>query len=690
MIADHFGYHADLTELRRKFSISLKGTTLGQLMRHANAMALSTRPLSLELAEITELRLPAILHWDMNHFVVLAKIKRNVLGALTLVILDPAIGERRIAVDDAASHFTGVALELAPNPDFFERKVSKRIALSQLTGKIIGLRRAIVQALLFALILQIFSIISPLFNQFVIDEVVVSGDRELLKILVVGFALLHTTQTAIGLARSWFLMRWSVDIGFQWAYRVFSHLIRLPVAYFEKRHVGDVVSRFGSLTAIQETLTGLFVESALDGLMALVAAFMMFMYSVRLSVVVMLSLLLYALVRWVFYQPLRDAAQERLMLAAKESSNFLETIRAMTPLKLFSRETERSVRWQNLQLDVINRDVKTQKLGILFKISIATISAVQNLLIFYLGAELVMGAAMTVGMLFAFTSYVSTFSGRVFNLIDLFVKLRMLGLQAERLADIVLEPIEDERGTEIDLSYLQPSITLSKVSFRYADGEPWVLKDVDLHIEAGQNVALVGPSGCGKTTLCKIILGLLSPSEGEVLIGGIPIKQLGLRNYRELTGTVMQDDMLLTGSLLENISFFDTHIDIKHVEQCAMEAAIHDEILDMPMGYQSLVGDMGSSLSGGQKQRILLARALYKRPRILALDEATSHLDVDNERRVNTALSTLRLTRIMVAHRSETIDSAERVVAIEQGQIIEKRASSVSSAAPVQMRTSLE
>lgn len=674
MLASHYGHHADLADLRRQFSISLKGATLAQLMRHAAALHLSSRPLRLELEELPELALPCILHWNLNHFVVLKKIHKSWQGKITLILLDPAVGERRVSIKEASQHFTGVALEVVPSAAFKPKDERKQIAIRDLTGHIVGLRRALVQVMLLALALEIFAIASPLFNQFVIDEVIVSGDRELLTVLVFGFGLLMVTQTAISLARSWFLMRWSMDIGYQWSGRVFAHLIRLPVSFFEKRHLGDVVSRFASIGAIQGTLTSLFVESALDGLMALLALGMMLMYSPKLSALVMLGVILYSLLRWLSYQPFREASQERLVLSAKESSHFLETLRAITPLKLYGREEERRARWQNLKMDVQNRDIKTQKMAIIFKVSNTAIFGVQGLALFYIGAGLVMQNALSVGMLMAFSSYAGTFSGRIFSLIDLFVNLKMLSLHSERLADIVLEPAEIDTVQETDLSRLQTTITLKNLKFRYAEGEPWVLNGINLTIPAGQSIALVGPSGCGKTTLCKIILGLLPPTEGEVLLDHIPIKQIGLNAYRQLVGTVMQDDVLLAGSILDNISFFDAHTQPARVEQCARQAAIHEEITAMPMGYQTLVGDMGSSLSGGQKQRVLLARALYKQPKILALDEATSHLDIANEQRVNQALGQMKLTRIMVAHRPETINAAERVVELRDGQALELRA----------------
>jgi len=272
-------------------------------------------------------------------------------------------------------------------------------------------------------------------------------------------------------------------------------------------------------------------------------------------------------------------------------------------------------------------------------------------------------------------SYKAQFTGRVAALINYAVQIRMLGLHTERLGDIVLT--ERERDTEAgdvpqnDLAHLSPSIELRNVSFRYAAGEPWVFKEVNLMIAAGESVAVVGPSGAGKTTLLKIALGLLQPTEGEVRYGGIPIRQLGMANVRRKIGTVMQDDALLSGSLTDNITFFDTAPDPERVEQCARVANLHEEIVKMPMGFHTLVGDLGSGLSGGQKQRLLLARALYKHPKILALDEATSHLDVDNERIITDALKRMELTRLIIAHRPETIKGAQRIVKVKDGTVFE-------------------
>jgi ATP-binding cassette subfamily B protein RaxB len=270
-------------------------------------------------------------------------------------------------------------------------------------------------------------------------------------------------------------------------------------------------------------------------------------------------------------------------------------------------------------------------------------------------------------------AYKEQFSQRVAALIDKWAELKMLKVQGERLADIVLaEPEGAQTNTlpsSVSVDEAPPRIELREVSFRYSDSEPEVLRKINLAIEPGESVAIVGPSGCGKTTLIKLMLGILKPRHGEVLVAGRPLDSVGAAAWRAMMGTVMQDEPLFAGSIADNISFFDSRPDMDRVVDCARHAAVHDEIAALPMGYHTLIGDMGAALSGGQKQRVLLARALYKRPRVLFLDEATSALDVDRERLVNQSVRQLRLTRVIVAHRPETIASADRVIVLEGGNV---------------------
>ncbi len=671
MVASALGHRIELGELRRRFNVSLKGTTLKSLISLASAIGMTARPLRAELEALPMLATPCILHWDMNHFVVLKKATRR--GA---VILDPAVGERRLSLAEVSRHFTGVVLELTPNADFSPRKVRPRLPLRRLTGRVPGLKRSMGQVLLVALVLELFAIVAPLFNQMVIDDTIASHDTDLLGVLVIGFGLLLVAQTAIGLARSWMVMVLGQTLNLQWAGNVFAHLLRLPVNFFEKRHLGDVESRFRAVGDIQRTLTTAAIEAFLDGMLAIAALAMMLIYAPTLAAIVVGAVALYGVLRLAAYGPFRSAAAERLVVAARENSHVLETLRAMAPIKLFGREEERRARWQNLMVEVQNREVRTAKMNIGFSSANTFLFGAENLLVLWLGAKLVMagatgGAPFTIGMLFAFIAYKTQFTGRVSALINHLVDLKLLGMHAERVADIALHEPERDDVPANSLGHLVPSLELRDVSFRYGHGEPWVLRHAHLKIAPGESVAVTGASGVGKTTLLKIMLGLLQPSEGEVLYGGVPVRRLGISNFRAQVGTVMQEDMLLTGSLADNISFFDSDAKQSRIEACAKLAQLHDDIVKMPMGYQTLVGDLGSGLSGGQKQRLLLARAMYKQPRVLALDEATSHLDLANERAITQTLAQMRLTRLIIAHRPETIAGARRVVQLRGGELVE-------------------
>ena len=379
---------------------------------------------------------------------------------------------------------------------------------------------------------------------------------------------------------------------------------------------------------------------------------------------------IYALLRWAFFRPLRDATEEELVHESKQSSHFLESLRGVQAIKLFNAQADRQSRFTSLVVDTMNADLATRKLELLFSVLHRLLFGLERVAVVWIGALLVLDQKFSVGMLFAFFAYKEQFAQRVSALIDKVVELKMLRLQGERLADIVLTaPEQEEPGGHVRKSVEIPAIELRDVSFSYSDAEPDVLCGVNLRIEPGESVAIVGPSGCGKTTLLKLILGIHAPQSGEMMIGGVPLSQLGLRAWRDMVGVVMQDEPLFSGSIADNISFFDLQPDMDWVAHCARVASVHDEIEAMPMGYHTLIGDMGSSLSGGQKQRILLARALYKRPKMLLLDEATSALDVEGERLVNQAVRQLALTRVIVAHRPETIASAGRVVALSGGRV---------------------
>lgn len=656
MIAAHHGHEADLPTLRRRYGLSLKGATLAQLIQIAGQMQLASRPLKLALDDLPKLKRPCILHWDFNHFVVLHSIRGN-----TVTILDPAIGRRVLKLDEVSKHFTGVALELTPTPGFEKKVERQRVPLAALWRGLPGKSRALIQLFVLSLALQLFALLAPLHMQLVIDQALPAADADLLTVLAVGFGLLVLIQTATDALRGWVVLRLSTAMQFQMVANLLHHLLRLPMGFFEKRHLGDVMSRFDSLESIQRTFTTSFIEAVVDGLMMLLALGLMLLYSVKLTLLVLLAVLLYGLLRWVAFAPLREASQDEIMRAAKQQSHFLESVRGVQALKLFNRQADREAVWQNLFVDRLNAQVKVAGLGIGFSAANSLLYGLENVLVIWLGAKLVMAGGFSVGMLFAFISYKNQFTDKTAALIEKIIEFRMLGLHAERVGDVALAQPETVLPQALSHLRLKGAMTVEQLGFRHSDLEPWVFRGLSFSVQAGESVVIAGPSGCGKTTLLKVLLGLLPANEGKIMVDGQPLASLGI-HWRENLGAVMQEDTLFAGSLADNIAFSDPNPDPRRIEGASRLAAVHDEITRMPMAYNTLVGDMGSALSGGQKQRVLLARALYKLPRLLFLDEASSHLDVTAERAINDNLGKLKITRIAIAHRPETIQAGDTVL----------------------------
>ncbi len=665
MVLGWHGMLTDLATLRSRHAISLKGITLTTLARIAEAEQLGTRAVRLELDELAKLRLPAILHWDLNHFVVLRKVSGS-----RVFIHDPASGERSLSLDEVSRHFTGVALELWPNTGFAPRDEKVSLSLRQLLGQVSGFWPTLSQVLLLSLVLELLLLVSPLLMQWILDHVLVSRDGNLLGTLAIGFALLLLVQQGFSLARSWILLVVNASVRVQWRSNVVSHMLRLPLEYFQKRHLGDIVSRVGAIDEIQRVLTSAFVEGVFDGLLVLFTLAMMFIYSPPMATVAVLAMLLYLVIRLLWLRPLYLATEEQIVRGAVQSTHLLETIRGMRAIKLFARQNERKSSWQTMLVAETNASLSIQKLQIFYRLVNSSLTGLIYIALLWIGTQQILSGALSIGMLVAFLAYRSQFDARVSALIDQLINYKMLQLYGERLGDLVLTRAEPSSRAVVQEMSATPDVALDAVSFSYALHEPVVLSGISLQINPGESVAITGASGGGKTTLVHVLLGVLDPQSGQVRIGGQPLAQYGVENWRRRVGSVMQDDTLFAGSIADNICFFDPKPDFAFVEECARLAAVHDEINKMPMTYQTLVGDMGTTLSGGQKQRVLLARALYKRPNVLILDEATSHLDTRREGQVNRAIHALAMTRIIVAHRRETIASTDRVIELADGKVV--------------------
>lgn len=659
MVSRYHGHDVDLNGMRQRYALSLAGASLKSLMAIADQLGFSTRALKVELPALRKIHLPAIVHWDLNHFVVLKSV-----GARSMTIHDPAVGARTLTLGEFSKHFTGVVLELARAESFEPIDARTPMKLSLLWSKIRGWGGALASVLVLSLALQIAAFVAPLQMQLVVDQALAESDRDLLTVIALGFGALVIIQGAIEALRSWALRVFGHILSFQITGNLVRHLLRLPSDYFEKRHVGDVMSRLGSVRPIQEAVTQGVVSTVIDGIMACLAAVILFFYSTTLAFVVIAAVLINLALSLALLPRMRQRTEETILAEAKEQSHLMETVRAATTLKLLGREGVREGAWRNMHAETTNAKIALGKFQISQTFIQSVVTGLQTVLVIYIaGGAILSGQGFSVGMLFSFLSYRQTFTDRAMALVNQLMQFRFLRLHLDRLSDIVMTPAEGSADAA-GLLQVRGHLRLKDVSFRYGATDPLVLEDVSLEIEPGDYVAIQGASGSGKSTLLKLLLGLNQPTGGMIELDGQRATAERWRSWRNEIGVVAQDDRLLSGTIADNIAGFDPDLDMQRVVQAAIAAQVHGDIMKAPMQYLTLVGDMGSTLSGGQRQRVLLARALYRNPKILILDEGTANLDEQNEALIADLIDQMPITRIVVAHRPALLRRAKRVFTI--------------------------
>ncbi|EOL9121296.1 peptidase domain-containing ABC transporter [Enterobacter ludwigii] len=658
MICNHYGKNSNLISLRQQFNLSARGTTLAGMKEIAEQLGLTSRCLSLELHELNSLKIPCILHWDFNHFVVLVGVKQN-----RVILHDPARGRRTINLEEMSQYFTGIALEVWPGSTFTEEQESHHFSLKALAAKVHGLKGTLAKIFFYSLIIESINLLIPIGTQLALDHAIPAADVGLLTLICIGLLLFTFLRLALSALRSWSSLLMTTLINVQWQSGLFSHLLRLPLSYFERRKLGDIQSRFGSLNTLRETFTSSIVGALIDGTMLIGVVIMMALYGGWLTGVVMCFTALYVLIRLMTYSTYRELSEEILVRDARTRSYFMETLYGIATIKMQGFSERRSIHWLNLEIDTINTEIKITKMDLLFGGVNSLITACEQIAMLWLGSRLIIDNDITIGMFIAFGVFREQFADRIWSLTNFLTKLRMMHLHNERVADIALNTQEKKKPDIEILNTIKPvALEINALSYRYDDHSAAVFRGLSFQVLAGESVAITGPSGAGKTTLMRVLCGLFEPQTGSVMIDGNDIQQLGLNNYRKIIGCVMQDDKLFSGSIRENICGFDENADYEWMEECARASFIHGAIVKMPMGYDTLVGELGEGLSGGQKQRIFIARALYRKPGILFMDEATSALDEESETYVNQAIKKLNITRIIIAHRQSTIASVERVI----------------------------
>ncbi len=679
MISRFHGHDVDLNGLRQRFSLSLAGASLRSIMGIADQLGFATRALRVEMSALNKVHLPAIVHWDLNHFVVLKSVGRR-----EAVIHDPASGVKTLSLDEFSKHFTGVVLEVAPSERFEPVTARAPMKLSMLWSRMRGSWPALIQVLILSAALQVAAFVAPFQMQLVVDEALAQSDRDLLKVIALGFGALIVVQALIEALRGWALRVFGHLLSFQLTGNLVRHVLRLPSDYFEKRHVGDIISRLGSVKPIQDAITQGLVSAVIDGLMAIVAGIILFFYSPILALIVIAAVLINLAISLALFPQQRQRMEEEIQAEAREQTHLMESVRAATTLKLMGREAERESAWRNLHAESTNASISVGKFQISQSMVQSIVTGLQNVIVIYMAARLILDAqGFSVGMLYSFLSFRQTFTDRTVGLINQFMQFRFLRLHLDRLADIVTTEAEGTGEAPATLLDVQGRIRVKDVSFRYGATDPLVLEDIKLDIEPGEFIAVTGASGGGKTTLMKLLLGLNRPTDGMIELDGHRATPELFRAWRQSVGVVAQDDRLLSGSIADNIACFDPDLDMERVQAAAVAAQVHADIIKSPMQYLTLVGDMGSTLSGGQRQRVLLARALYRQPRVLVLDEGTANLDERNEELIADLIQALPITRIVVAHRPALIRRASKVYVVGGRKIteVESRETAVRIAA---------
>lgn len=661
MVAANFGQNISLDGLRVKFDVSMRGTSLHDLATIADEIGLNARCVEVDVDELEQLRLPAILHWSGNHWVVLKK-----LSSKGLQLNDPSQGERWVGWREAKVQFSGFAADFVPRAKLERVPPQPKLQFVALLQSFPGLGSAVLQLMGMSILLEIIALLTPYYTQMVMDHVLVNGDLDLLNLLALGTAFLLVFQTMFTAIRGWSGVLLSQNVGYQLYAHVIRHLFRLPMAFFVKRQVGDLVSRFDSLGQMAHSLTRTSIEVTLDAFVSLGTLVMMFLYSPTLAAIGVSTFALMLMVKIMVFSTSRRVVAERTFLNSRAQSHLIESLRGIHALKMGQAELQRSQQWTNQTKQVMERDLATERINLGSTLAVTVTSGIAQIAVVYFAAQMIIANQLTVGMLFAFMAYQGNFAGRASAFADRVLWLRTMSVHFGRVSDIVFAPPESLPLTQFD--GMQPhasSVAMTMLGYRYSAGDPLVFEKLSIDVNPGEVVALIGPSGCGKTTLLCVLAGVFLPAEGDLFYDGIHVTSQNTTILRKRVAFVFQNDELFEGSIEENITFFSREPDREHLEHCAALACIATDIEQFPQRYKTRLAEQGAGLSGGQRQRILIARALYRNPSLLVLDEATSHLDVNTERRVLHNLKASKITTVMSAHRPDAIALADKVYSLQ-------------------------
>ena len=652
--------------LRRKFPhLSRQYIGVQNVMDILTELKFLTQSVKVTRANVKVLEYPCIILWEQRRFAVLAGLQGG-----NYIIYDPRRGPMALSEDQFLTAFGGVAITCSLAGTFRGEAEAPRLELMTVLRQVQGLGASFRYLVIVCVVIFGLTLAVPYYSMWVMDDALAKRDLGLLDIVFIAGLFVMTVKAITELIRDRILQYLGNSFVMQFSRNLVQHLVKLPMTYFETRSAGDILKRIDAIEDVKTIIAERFMISLFDFIILLASAALLFVYSPKLTFVIMASALLSCAYRIAFFPAFKRHRTEVFNLQGDEQSNLLETIRGMQSIKLFSIEQSRLNRWSDINDRKLGSHVAAQKQTTRWKVFDETISAVQGVVLIWLGAKYVLEGSITIGILMSCIDYKGRFNQKLMSILYAAVDFKIMGVHLSRLADITSHEVEEDRDAQDNIR-LSGALEIRNLDFRHEPRDPLLFNNLNLQLDIGDSIAIIGPSGCGKSTLLKVMLGLFEVSSGDVLADGFNIRKIQ-NSYRKSVATVMQDDCILSGSIMDNITFFDKNPDLNAMKRSAEFACIHDDILKMNMGYQTLVSDYSNTISGGQKQRILIARAIYRRPKIIFMDEATSALDIDNERRVNEGMKMLGITRVIVAHRPATILSADKIYRLEGGKLVER------------------
>jgi subfamily B ATP-binding cassette protein HlyB/CyaB len=674
MISKYYGVKLSMGQVREMANVNVEGATMGAVCRAAENLGYRAHPYKLAYSGLKDINLPAIVHWEGYHWIVLFKVNQKYVW-----LADPALGIRKLTHSQFRQSWTGYAIELDATPKLKENIPGKN-SIYRFLEYLKPYKFYFFEIFIGALILNILGLASPLFIQSIIDNVIVYKNISLLNMMLFGMVMVIFFQTLTSSIQQLVMIYVTTRMDLKLLADFYKHVLSLPMKFFYSRKTGDIITRFGENSKVRALLSNSMISTVLNMIMVVVYISMMLAYSVELSIVVLAFIPLFIAMTLIFTPIIKNISNEIFKTNSDQSSVMIESIQGIETIKANSVEWTVRTKWEDSYVQNVNQSAKMQKIQMTAGIISRAITTVSSISVLWYGSHLVMEGAMSLGEFMGFNAIIGSVMAPIMGIVGLYDQFQAVTTSMDRLNDVLqikpeVDETPNEKNPKVFVKKVKGDVSFENISFRYgSEDSPLVINGLNLEVKAGQTVALTGKSGCGKSTLMKMIAGFNIPTGGSLKIDGTDITNTDLYSLRGKIGWVLQDSFLFSGDVIENIALGDTNPDINNVIKAAKLAAADEFIKDFPMGYKTMIGEKGMAVSGGQRQRICIARALYRDPQILLMDEATSSLDADSEKRIQEALDRILVgrTAVIIAHRLSTVRNADVICYMDKGRIVEK------------------